>query len=156
MSLVLRILLDSNLKPLPSSCGNTRVKCSSTRTMGMSSFLIYIYSPPMQDLPPPGFNLHVGGSDDFYKETEHQTNTKGRASLKSVVIRMLGPPYRQRRTEHKEHTSIHRIEIEIPDPPGIEPGPPDWKAGILAATPRRDTYNGYVLNTNLCTYLLLY
>ena len=35
------------------------------------------------------------------------------------------------------HTPNLRIGIIIPDPPGIEPGPPGWKAGTLPITPRR-------------------
>ena len=38
---------------------------------------------------------------------------------------------------YKGHTPNPRTEIKIPDPPGIEPEPPGWKAGTLPTTPRR-------------------
>ena len=41
------------------------------------------------------------------------------------------------------HTPNLRIGIIIPDPPGIEPGPPGWKAGTLPTTQRLQICNNF-------------
>ena len=45
----------------------------------------------------------------------------------------------EKRNTDKRHTPNPKTEIKIPDPAGIEPGPPGWKAGTLPTTPRRRT-----------------
>ena len=51
---------------------------------------------------------------------------------------------RQHRTEHKGHTHpIPGQKLKFLTPPGIEPGPPSWKAGTLPTTPRRRIYLVY-------------
>ena len=49
----------------------------------------------------------------------------------------------------KGHTANPKTEIKIPDP-GIEPGPPGWKAGTLPTMPRRRTENMSVTHTVVC------
>ena len=52
----------------------------------------------------------------------------------------------------KGYTPNPRIGIKIPDPPGIEPGPPGWKVGTLPTTPRDRFY--YSLDEILSSHLL--
>ena len=43
----------------------------------------------------------------------------------------------QDRTQTKDKHPNPGFELKFPTPPGIEPGPPGWKAGTLPPTPRR-------------------
>ena len=41
------------------------------------------------------------------------------------------------RTQTKDTHAIPGQKLKFLTPPGIEPGPPGWKAGTLPTTPRR-------------------
>ena len=56
-----------------------------------------------------------------------------------MVNTMSGHPPKttQDRTQTKDTHPIPGQKLKFLTPPGIEPGPPGWKAGTLPATPRR-------------------
>ena len=62
------------------------------------------------------------GSNSLWTRT--LTCTQGLASLNKWSAQCQGLRRRQHSTEYKGHTPSPRIEIKIPDPPGIELGPP--------------------------------
>ena len=81
-------------------------------------------------------------------QTLNQDNKENaRAGLPVFVLStMSGPPPEttQDRKQTRTHTSP-RIEIKIPDPPGIKPGPLDWKAETLPSKPRRRNLFVYII-----------
>ena len=106
-----------------------------------SSF--YLHSPN-QGLTPPGtYNPNVCGSDACRGSNYLWTRTLDRytrAGLpECVVSTMSGPPPKtsQDRTQTKGTHPIPGYELKFLIPPGIEPGPPGWKAGTVPTTPRR-------------------
>ena len=105
----------------------------------MWNFLLRLFTLPGSRPTPPGLKsqmpvgqMSVGGAT--VSGPEHQTDTQGRASLNVWSAQCQGLRRRQHRREHKGHTPNPRTEIKIP---GIEPGPPGWKAGTLTTTLRR-------------------
>ena len=67
-----------------------------------------------------------------------------RAGLPECVVSTIsGPPpgIAQDRTQTKDTHVIPGYELKFLTPPGIEPGPPGWKAGTLPTTLRRRIKN---------------
>ena len=60
-----------------------------------------------------------------------------------MVSRISGPPPEttQDRTQIKDTHPVPGYKLKFLTPPGIKPGPPSSKAGILPTTPRRRTFN---------------
>ena len=87
------------------------------------------------------YNPNARGSDACRGSYSLWTRTLDRytrAGLpECVVSTMAGPPPETTydRTQRKHTQSQDKLKFLIP--PGIEPGPPGWKAGTLPTTPRR-------------------
>ena len=58
------------------------------------------------------------------------------------------PEIAQDRTQTKDTHPIPGQKLKFLTPPGIKPGPPDWKAGTLLTTPWRRIINNQNDNTN--------
>ena len=120
-------------------------------------FFKYLSSPNLGLTAPGTYNPYAHGSDACRGSNCLWTRTLyryTRAGLpECVVSTMSGPPPKtaQYRTPTKD-TPNPRIGNKIPDPPGIEPGSPGWKAGTVTTTPRR----GIELRINIenTTFLL--
>ena len=103
----------------------------------------YLPSPNLGLTPPGNYKPNARGSDACRGSNSLWTRTLDRytrAGLpESVVSAMSGPPPKttQDRIRTKNTHPIPRQKLKFLTPPGIEPGPPGWKAGTLPTTPRR-------------------
>ena len=108
-------------------------KLSFLQFSSSTSPSLLIYPPPIQNLHPQGLTSQMlVGQMPVGRATvsgpEHQRDTQGRASLNVWSAQCQGFRRRQHRSEHKGQ------KLKFLIPPGIEPGRPGWKAGILPTT----------------------
>ena len=107
-------------------------------------FLLRLFVLPNLGLTPYGtYNSNAHGSDACRGSNSLWTRTLDRytrAGLpECVVSTMSGPPPEttHERTQTKDTHSIPGQKFKFLTSPGIEPGSPGWKAGILPTTSRR-------------------
>ena len=108
-------------------------------------FFVFAYLPsPNLGLTHPGtYKPNARGSDACRGSNNLWTRILDRytwAGLSECVVRtMSGPPPKttQDRTQAKETHTIPGHKLKFLTPPGVEPGPPGWKAGTLPTMPRR-------------------
>ena len=106
-------------------------------------FFAYLPSPNLGFTPPGIYKPNAPGSDACRGSNSIWTRTLDRytrAGLpECVVSTMSGPPAKttQDRTQTKDTHPIPGQKLKCMTPPGIESGPPGWKAGTLPTTPRQ-------------------
>ena len=119
------------------------IKLISRKLINKIFFFAYLPSPNLGLTPPGTYNPNARGSDACRGSNSLWTWTIDkytRAGLpECVVSTMSGPPPKttQDRTQTKDTPPIPGQKLKFLTPPGIEPGPPRWKAGTQPTTPRR-------------------
>ena len=101
-------------------------------------FFAYLPSPNLGLTPPGTYKPNARrGSNSLWTRTLDRYTRAGPPEC--VVSTMSGPPPKttQDRTQTKDTHSISGHKLKFLTPPGIEPGPPSWKAETLPTTPRR-------------------
>ena len=110
-------------------------------------FFAYLPSLFLGLTPPGTYKPNARGSDACRGSNSLWTRTLNRytrAGLpECVVSTMSEPPPKttQDRTQTKDTHPIPGLKFKFLTPPGIEPGPPGWKAGTVPTTPRRRIRN---------------
>ena len=103
----------------------------------------YLPSPNVGLTPPGTYKPNAPGSDACRGSNSLWTRALDRytrAGLpECVVSTMSEPPPKttQDRIQEKDTHPIPGQKLEFLTPPGIEPGPPGWKAGSLPITSQR-------------------
>ena len=112
-------------------------------TYFLSFFLLQVFILP-QSYTPGTYNPNSRGSAACRGRNCPWTRTLDRytrAGLpECVVSTMTGPPPKtaQVRTQTKDTHPVPGYVLKFLTQPGMEPGPPGWKAGTLPTTPRRE------------------
>ena len=119
-------------------------------------FFAYLPSSNLGLTPPGTYKPNARGSDACRGSNSLWTRTLDRYTRvdlpECVVSTMSGPPPKtaQDRTQTKATHPISGQKLKLLTPPGIEPGPPDWKVGTLLTMPRRR------ICTNISILIIVY
>ena len=111
--------------------------CSVLLLFSFFFFFFYLPSPNLGLTSPETYNPNARRSDAYRGSNSLWTRTLGRyirtGLPECVVSTNSGPPPEttQNRTRTKDTQPIPGQKSKFLTPPGIEPGPPDWKAGTL-------------------------
>ena len=116
------------------------MECQFDKTLAFFFFLLHVglfILPQSRTYTPRDLQPNARESDACKRSNCLWTRTLDRCTRtglpECVVSTMSGPLPKtaQDRTQTKDRN------LEFLAPPGIEPGPPGWKSGILPTTPRR-------------------
>ena len=136
----------SQVRVLVTPCGfcGGRIKVWVGFSRGFSrflSFILYLPSPSVGLTPPGIYKPNVRGSDAcrgsnrLWSRTLDKHNSGPPSMCARHKIRATAE-ITQDRTQTKDTCTIPGEKLKFLTPPGIELGPPGWKAGTLPSTPR--------------------